>query len=207
MYPKVNQNVFIEVLHKEQSCRSIVADITVTEILISSPLDGSMIGELSEGTLLEVSFVANGNLYKFKTEVLGRKRDNILLYRIKKPLEKEVLRVQRREDFRVGTIQPAMINDHECTTINISSGGLLVSCQSNVVIEKDQLVSGTLKLPLQGREASEVAFTGEIKRIELLEEEGRKTVGIRFVQINQGDQTKILQFCFEKQRQQRLLQR
>lgn len=207
MYPKVNQNIFIEMLHKEQSCRSIVADITVTEILIGSPMDGSMIGELSEGALLEVSFVANGNLYKFKTEVLGRKRDNILLYRIKKPLEKDVLRVQRREDFRVGTIQPAMINGHECTTINISSGGMLVSCQRDVVIEKDQLVSGAIKLPLQGREASEVAFTGEIKRIELLEEEGRKTVGIRFVQINQGDQTKILQFCFEKQRQQRLLQR
>ncbi|ETI69355.1 flagellar brake protein [Neobacillus vireti] len=204
MYPKVNQNIIIDIKNHEQSCRSIIAEVEEHEILISFPMDRNIIGLFTEGTQLDIIFMADDHQYKFQTEIIGKKKDRIPLCRITKPQENEIIRIQRRENFRVNSHLRLMINEIKFNTINISSGGMLFSCGADVKLQEGEEVSGTLFVPnVQNKEAALIPFQGQIIRIHLLEQE-RKNVGMKFTKMDKKDQMKIVQHCFEKQRQIRL---
>ncbi|WP_043930482.1 flagellar brake protein [Bacillus sp. EB01] len=207
MFPKVNQNIFIDIVDQEHSCRSIIADITEKEVMISSPSDANVIGELVAGTPLRISFVTNDNQYRFGTEVLGVKKDAILLYRLKKPREQDVIKIQRREDFRVSASLPVTLNGQNCTSINISSGGILLSCSPQAELPTEEIFTGTFMLPSVNKVISKIDFDAQVIRTSPSEDGQRQTVALKFVHLGQSDQMKILQFCFEKQRQMRLKQR
>ncbi|MFJ7726541.1 flagellar brake protein [Neobacillus sp. NPDC097160] len=204
MYPKINQNIIIDIKYHDQSCRSIIAEVGEDDILISLPLDRNIIGLLTEGTKVDIIFMADDHQYKFHSEIIGKKKDNIPLCRITKPQEREIIRIQRRDNFRVNSNLRLIINENKLYTINISSGGLLLSCGVDVQLEKGEEVSGTLFVPnTQNKESSLIPFQGEIIRIHLQDQE-RKNVAMKFTKMDKKDQMKIVQHCFEKQRQMRL---
>jgi c-di-GMP-binding flagellar brake protein YcgR len=208
MYPKVNQNIVIDIKSHDQTCRSIIAEIGKNEILIPFPMDMNTIGLLTEGTQLTVVFMSGENQYKFKTEIIGRKKDKIALFRITKPQEKEIIKIQRRDNFRVNSNLPFLLNENKLNTINISVGGMLFFCGTDLQLLEGEEVSGTLAVPnTMNKEAEIIPFQGQIKRISLINEEDRKNVAMAFTMIEQRDQMKIIQYCFEKQRQMRLKSR
>jgi c-di-GMP-binding flagellar brake protein YcgR len=208
MYPKVNQNIVVNIRGLGKSCRSIVAEMGEKEILIVFPMDGNTIGLLPTGTSLDVTFMSNENQYKFRTEIIGRKKENIPLFRITKPQENEIARVQRRDNFRMNTNLRLVLNETELITINISAGGVLFSGGVDLQLQEGEVVSGTLFVPNpQNKVAEPITFQGQIKRINLIENQQRKNVGIKFTKLNPRDQTKIIQYCFEKQRQMHLKER
>ena len=202
MYPKVNQNIVINILSEGSICRSIVAEISESEILISQPMDGKMFG-MPRGTRLAISYTIGENKYKFEAFILGRKKDNIPLYRITKPKEKEISKIQRRENFRVPTSVPVKIGNMEVNTINISAGGMLLSCTRDSSYQVGEPLSGMILIP----ETTPIPFKGVIKRIIQREDTGLKQVGLQFTVLERKDETKIVQYCFEKQRQARLTER
>jgi c-di-GMP-binding flagellar brake protein YcgR len=208
LFPKVNQSIVINIKNENQSCRSIVAEVGEKEILISAPLDKNMIGLLPDGTLLDVTFIAGEHKYKFHTEIIGRKKENILLFRLTKPQQKEIIKVQYRENFRVNTNLRLVLNENELNTINISVGGLLFSSGVDLQLQKGDEIAGTLFIPnIINKELEAITFQGHIKRVTLINNEERKNVAVGFTKINQRDQMKITQYCFEKQRQLRLKER
>jgi c-di-GMP-binding flagellar brake protein YcgR len=205
MYPKVNQNIVIDIKGRDQWYRSIVAEVEEKEILISFPMD--MLG-LPDGTRLDITFTSDENQYKFQTEIIGSKRDKISLYRITKPQEKEIIRIQRRDNFRVNANLRAILNENELTTINLSAGGVLISCRLDIQLQEGEIVSGTLFVPTTAnKEPEPIIFKGLIKRINLIGNQERKNVGIGFTNLDKRDEMKIIQYCFEKQRQMRLKER
>lgn len=208
MYPKVNQHIFIDIISQEKSCRSIVSEIGEKEILIGFPMDGNIIGLLTDGTRLDITFMSGDDQFRFQTQIIGKKRENITLLRISKPQEKEIIRIQRRDNFRVNSNLRLMVNENELTIINISVGGVLFSTSVDFEPLVGEVISGILLLPnAQNKEQESIAFQGQIKRINLIETQERKNVAIAFTTLSQRDQMKIYQHCFEKQRQVRLKQR
>lgn len=175
MYPKVNQNIMIDIKSHGRTFRSIIAEVGEEEILISFPLDRKIIGLLPEGSLVDIIYMVDENQYKFLSKIIGRKTDTIPLCRISKPQEKEIIRIQRRDNFRVNSHLLLMINENRLYTINISAGGILFSCGLEMELQQGELVLGTLILPsIQGKDTAIIPFQGQIKRINVLKNLDRK---------------------------------
>jgi c-di-GMP-binding flagellar brake protein YcgR len=203
MYPKVNQNIIIEVGDQDQSWKSIVAEVRDKEILISFPSDLSSLGQLQIGTKIEVSYTLNDNKYAFITEIIGRKTENINLLILNKPEKKDISKLQLREDFRVNVNVPLFLKDKESKIINLSGGGLLCSCSPDLELNASEVVSVTISLPNFSREKdTTISFQCEVIRVVKVLE--RNQVALKFLDLNERDQKKIVQFCIEKQRQLRM---
>jgi c-di-GMP-binding flagellar brake protein YcgR len=208
MFPKVNQIIVIYIKSENYHCRSIVAEVRETEILIAFPMDINIIGMLTVGTQLDITFITGENKYKFKTEIIGKEKENILLYRITKPNEKEIIKIQLRENFRVNSNQLLKLDEKELKTINLSAGGVLFSTRMDHQLQMGEEVSGTLFLPnILNKELEPIPFQGKIIRINVIENEDRKNVAVEFTKVIKRDQSKIIQHCFEKQRQLRMTER
>ncbi|MEH7076568.1 flagellar brake protein [Neobacillus drentensis] len=199
MYPKVNQNIKIDIVDHGLSCRSNIAEVGDSEILISIPLDREIIGLLSIRSNLDISFITGENKYVFRTYIIGRTNDTIPLLRLAKPEEKEIEKIQQRENFRVNSNLRLIINGTELNTINISAGGALFSSQLDFSFREGEELAGTLLVPdIQSKDIVPISFKSKIIRI--MKSHERKHVAIEFTNIKRNDQIKIIQHCFEKQR-------
>ena len=195
----------IDIKSHNQTFRSIIAEVGEEEILISFPLDRKIIGLLPEGSLVDIIYMVDENQYKFLSKIIGRKTDTIPLCRISKPLEKEIIRIQRRDNFRVNSHLLLMINENRLYTINISAGGILFSCGLEMELQQGELVLGTLILPsIKRKDTAIIPFQGQIQRIHVLKNLDRKNIALKFTEMDNRDQMKIVQHCFERQRQSRL---
>jgi c-di-GMP-binding flagellar brake protein YcgR len=205
MFPKVNQNIMIEILSHELSCKSNIADIGEAEILISIPLNREIIGLLSLGTKLEITFSSGESKFQFTTEILGRTRENIPLLRLAKPKESDIIKIQQRENVRVNSNLRLIVDEHELHTINISAGGALFSSKSDFVIHEGEGLTGILYIPDErSKEPVPIPFESKVIRVTWMKEIGKNFVAIEFTSIKRPDQMKIIQHCFEKQRKMRL---
>jgi c-di-GMP-binding flagellar brake protein YcgR len=208
MYPKVNQNIFINLKGHDQSWKSIVAEIGEDEILIGIPMDRTIFGLLQNGTQTEVSYISDGKRYMFSSVIIGREVQNIIIAKLKKPKEIEIMQIQLREYFRVVANLRVILKEKESNTVNISAGGLLCSCDSSLPFKHGEVVSGTILVPNTTDEGiNTIPFQCEIIRVDLVKELERNQVALKFIKINQQDQQRILQYCFNKQRQMRLKER
>lgn len=204
MYPKVNQNIVIEINREEKTFKSIIAEVGVTEILIGFPMNLNVLGHLPIDTIIDISYLIGDNQYQFKSSIIGKRNDSIPLIVISKPNEKDIKKIQRRNNFRVKANLLVNVKDQEVTTVDISAGGLQLSCKENFELVYEEVVTGTLVIP---GETEDVTFQGIVRRVFKSDNEGRKNVAIAFTSLNQKDQAKITRFCFEKQRQMRLKSR
>lgn len=205
MYPKVNQNIMIDIMDYELSCRSNIAEIGQSEILISIPLDREIISLISVGIKLEISYLTGESKFQFTTEILGRTKDTIPLLRLAKPKENEIIKIQQRENVRVNSNLRLMIEENELHTINISAGGVLFSSKLDSSFYQGEEIAGTLFVPdARSKEIDSVPFKGKVIRVSLMREIERNYVALEFTSIKRPDQIKIIQHCFEKQRQIRL---
>ncbi|MED3563477.1 flagellar brake protein [Bacillus xiapuensis] len=209
MYPKVGQNIEILIKEHDHSCRSIIAEIGEHDILIAVPLNRNFIGMLTKGAEIDVLFLSEENQYKFKTEIIAKTKDEkIPLYRLIKPEQNDIVRIQRRENFRVNSHLRLVVDQKELTTINISAGGLLYSNGIDHDLKIGDEISGTLYIPnLQNKENEPIAFSGIIRRVSLIEKQQRTNIAVEFTQLMYRDQRKVIQHCFEKQRQMRLVEK
>lgn len=206
MYPKVNQQILIDIVQKGMAYRSIIAEYQDNEILIGIPMS-DRIGILPNGTEIEISYKLGDNLFRFSSEITGKKLDNIPLYRIQKPTEKKIYRIQRRENFRVNLHLKLLLLENEYTTVNVSAGGLLFSASGKLDLQEGQAITGQVLVPnvqVHDRDFEFITFHGEIKRIYQSEDKALTFVAVEFTEIDPNDQTVIVQSCFEQQRKMRL---
>jgi c-di-GMP-binding flagellar brake protein YcgR len=204
---KVNQNIVVNVEVEDQSFQSIVAEITDKEIFISLPLEGIVIRNLPVNTSISVYFSTGDNQYKFSSAIVGKISDNIPLYRIVKPQPKDMIKVQRRDNFRVKTNLSLKLNDHDLITLNISAGGLLCSCSKDLMLKINDSVKGILFLPpIENKAIDPIHFQGEIKRVSQMDHPDKMYVALEFGRLNDRDQMNLVQYCFYKQKQNRLIE-
>ncbi|MFH7818131.1 flagellar brake protein [Neobacillus thermocopriae] len=205
MYPKISQNIHIELKKVDMTCNSIVAEIRENEILIAFPMFRTITGHILEGDKLEISYLINENKYKFESQVIGKNNGDVPLLRISKPNENEIVRVQRRENFRVKANLPLIMNETTATTLDLSAGGLLFTCKSDIGLQEGSEIAGTLIVPSpHHNDSTPINFIGQVIRIQSNKEEGRKNIAVQFTKLDQKDEMKIIQYCNFKQRQNRL---
>lgn len=204
MYPKINQNIFLNIPHQDQSYRSIIAEIEENEILVGFPVEADLIGFLPDGTELEITYITDRSLYRFHTKIVGRKNDTIRMYRVLKPAENMIKKIQRRDNFRVFTNLKIVLKDLQLSTINLSAGGALCACNANASFKKGEIVTGTLFVPSANNKGIEpISFNAQVKRIDPSEHADINNVAVEFTSINQREQMKIVQYCFARQREMR----
>ncbi|NRD79399.1 flagellar brake domain-containing protein [Bacillus sp. BRMEA1] len=204
MYPKVGQNIQFKINNRDETWKSVVADIQDEEIFITFPTDRTILGSLLTGSPIEIIYASGESKYEFVTEILGKKIENILLVKIRKPKEEEIKKIQERENFRVNASLRLALKETKLSTVNISAGGLLCSCDMVEEFTIGEEVLGMVFVPDNSNdETTSVSFKGEIIRVDVLKEIGKKNIAVKFNSIETKDQQKILQYCFEKQRQNR----
>jgi c-di-GMP-binding flagellar brake protein YcgR len=205
---KVNQNIVVNVESEDQTFQSIVAEITEKEIFISMPLDGLVMRNLPVNTSISVYYSSDDNQYKFPSAIVGKISDNISLYRIVKPQPKDMVKIQRRDNFRVKTNLSLRLNEQEYTTLNISAGGLLFSCNKDLNFKIEDAVTGILVIPpIDNKAIDPIHFQGAVRRVSQNDDPNKIYVALEFVRLNDRDQMNLVQYCFYKQKQNRLIQK
>jgi c-di-GMP-binding flagellar brake protein YcgR len=205
---KVNQNIVVNVESEDQSFQSVVAEITEKEIFISMPLDGLVMRNLSVNTSIIVYYSSDDNQYKFPSAIVGKISDNISLYRIVKPQPKDMVKIQRRDNFRVKTNLSLRLNEQEYTTLNISAGGLLFSCNKDLNFKIGDAVTGILVIPpIDNKAIDPIHFQGAVRRVSQNDDPNKIYVALEFIRLNDRDQMNLVQYCFYKQKQNRLTQK
>jgi c-di-GMP-binding flagellar brake protein YcgR len=205
---KVNQNIVVNVESEDQTFQSVVAEITEKEIFISMPLDGLVMRNLPVNTSISVYYSSDDNQYKFPSAIVGKISDNISLYRIVKPQPKDMVKIQRRDNFRVKTNLSLRLNEQEYTTLNISAGGLLFSCNKDLNFKIEDAVTGILVIPpIDNKAIDPIHFQGAVRRVSQNDDPNKIYVALEFVRLNDRDQMNLVQYCFYKQKQNRLIQK
>lgn len=198
----------MNVVNRNQPSKSLIADIGEEEMLIALPMNTDLIGFLTTGSKVEITFIIDDKKYKFITKVIGRTKDKIPLFRVVKPLEENIFRIQMRENFRVNANLKVVLNNTEQNTVNISVGGLLCSCNQDFEIKARDEVSGTLFVPNpESKNLESVQFKAEVIRVTQVPKAERINVAMKFIDLESGSHPKILQYCFEKQRQELMVAR
>ena len=157
---------------------------------------------LAGGELVHVIFIRPDALYSFRTRVKGVDTANKIAYLERR--DQDVRRIQRRQYFRVyvrvrvvarliddGRLRRAVSVEEPAEAENLSGGGLLLKVRSRYSI--GDLISIQIFLP-DGK--SPLEAVGKIVRVqsEPKEEHLPAHYGVKFVQIDERDRSRIIAF-------------
>ena len=204
---KVNKK--LEVLVDERYFNSNIQDITEDYIAISIPINAGEYVPLSKGTMIDVIYYEDENIYKFKSLVIGRKFENIPILLISKPAE--IKKIQRRRYVRVPLISivkyinlkseprtnPSTINPSEYSKallVDLSGGGMKVKVPEQIKLNDYLLVSLTIN-------KEDILIVGRAMRI-LKEDDGRFICGLSLNFLDNLTREKIIKYIFQLMREQ-----
>lgn len=203
-------NKKLEILFEDGAIgKSIIQEIDEDYLYLGIPMNEGMYYPLNRGDLVEGYYTDDkGNIYKFKSEVVGRKHDKIPLIIINIPTE--VHKVQRRRYVRVDyvtEISYALLKDYSEETkknilqgefikgysLDISGGGMRAKISSEVKLGDHIMVS----VPI---ESYEFVSLCKVTRIERDQESKLFICGLAFKDMDGRTREKIIEFIFKAMR-------
>lgn len=211
MLPKINQTMYIQPVMElaetpPVTLRSRVADMDANSIFIEVPLDEKSRryyrAEPGE-TLQFYFFTAEGVKHLFTTQVTGFRKDSVKLVSIRKPNLDEITKDQRRSFLRVeANLELAVrLSDRlkfVAVTEDVGGGGVSFLCDRNWPIVSNTVLSCWLLLTYKGGSIAHASFEGEVVRV-LPVDPDKHLVMMRFKEIADSDQQKVIRYCFERQ--------
>ncbi|MGB9792047.1 MAG: flagellar brake protein [Thermacetogeniaceae bacterium] len=207
---KINKRVeiIIEKSYYAGSYPSRVEEILPDAIVLAAPLKRGVVVPLRVGDTIKVNFYGKTGGYSFTTKVTATSYKKIPLIAVEKP--QEFTKIQRRSYIRVPARIPVrftLLDDQKqptdlnssSETIDISGGG--VALLSSTPIPCGSYLEMELDVPRKGT----IRVLGKVARTEEKKTEYGKTtlLGISFVEIDESDRDKIIQYVFEIQREMR----
>src|SRR5690625_3155428 len=151
----------------------------------------------------------DGVVYEFPTKLIGRKTDKIPMLELELPKKHMIKKIQRRAFVRVDVIKDVTIipaeEDAEAvmtSIVNISGGGMCLVVPDNIQIEVDDIFTCQFVIP-SPKEKESIEAECQVVRMDKDMERNHEKAFIHFLHINETDRTKIVQFCFRKQLEQR----
>lgn len=163
----------------------------------------------TSGTELEVSFAGDDNaVYNFQTSILRKEMlSDIPALVLTHP--KTVRRVQRREHVRVEAALDIAIHheDREAftsVTKDISAGGVAVLMPRDRKLSIDSSVNIYIVLPLEMGEVTYIE--SEMRVIREVYQSKVPIVSMQFVDLQSRFREQIMQYCFKKQREERIIE-
>jgi c-di-GMP-binding flagellar brake protein YcgR len=159
-----------------------------------------------DGTQFKASFVdKERNVYTFRTELLGRKIENIPVLMITSPKEEEIHKIQRREFVRVETmIDTSVVNQNDAyppfnsVILDLSAGGMLLSLPVVHSVKSEDQLNCLVVFPMQSGEKLYLDLDCTVLRV-FDGAGGRQKASLQFGEITQRDRQHIIRFCFEQQ--------
>lgn len=211
MLPKINQTMYIQPVREQEAAqavtlRSRVADLDASRIYIEVPLDEKSRRyyrcELGE-TLQLYFFTAEGVKHLFQTEVTGFRKDGVPLVAVRKPEPEEITKDQRRSFLRVEANLELAVNLGDrikfvAVTEDVGGGGVSFTCERRLPIVPNTELNCWLLLGYKSGSIAHAAFLGEVVRVMPIEPD-KHLVMVRFKEILDSDQQKIIRYCFERQ--------
>lgn len=211
MFPKINQTTYMQRLtdrdpESAATLRSRVADLDDKSIWLEIPLDEKtrryyrpQIGEPFQ----MFYFTQEGVKHVFQTSVTNIRKDVVTLFSVRKPEADEIQREQRRSFLRVeAQLELAVrIGDKvrfTAITDDVGGGGLSFRTDRKWPMEPGAALSCWLLLNYRNGNLAHAAFEGEVVRVMPVEPD-KNLVMMRFSDIQDAEQQKIIRFCFERQ--------
>ncbi|MFC3745824.1 flagellar brake protein [Paenibacillus sp. GCM10012306] len=211
MYPKINDNLYIQVassdaVEAEIEYRSRIAETEDEAFWIEIPMqEGSgRLKKLTIGDELSVYFMTEGGIKNyFYTHVVGFKEDVIRMVRVRKPAQESIFKIQRRSFLRVTAelelaVKTSSGSRFLVRTEDVGGGGTSFLTDAKVKLEVEDRLSCWLLVPYRNGTSEHVNFEGEVVRIKTLEN-GRSLAMLKFAAISDTERQKIIRYCFERQ--------
>lgn len=202
-------NKKLEILVDEKYYNTNIQDLTEEYIAISIPINAGQYVPLSKGTIMDVIYYEEENLYKFKSSVIGRKFENIPILLISKP--KEIIKIQRRKYVRVPLLKaakyvnlknkpktnPKDIEKSEylrAVLVDLSGGGMKVRVSEEIKMNDFILLDLVVN-------KEDILIVGQAKRIQR-DDEGRFVCGLSFEFLDSPTRERIIKYTFQLMREQ-----
>jgi len=206
--PKINQMLYIQTETDSEpvTLRSRVADMDDQTIYIEIPLNekSRSLYRASIGEKLQVYyFTQDGVKHLFESDVLGFRKESVSLLSIRKPDPDGIIKEQRRSYLRVEANLEIGVRIGEklrfvAVTEDIGGGGASFLCERRWPIVPNVVLSCWLLLSYRDGSIAHAKFEGEVVRV-LSVEPDKHLVMLRFLDITESDQQKIIRYCFERQ--------
>jgi c-di-GMP-binding flagellar brake protein YcgR len=211
--PKINQMMYIQIFTGTENgegtpstLRSRIADLDDKNIYIEIPLDekskkyyNSQLGEQFQVFF----FTTEGVKHLFTSTVTGFRKDIVSLVAIRKPKLEEITKDQRRSFLRVeANLELAVKIENMlrfvAITEDVGGGGVSFTCERNWLIAPKMVITCWLLLGYKDGSMAHSKFEGEVVRV-LPVEPDKHLIMMRFQEIGDSDQQKIIRYCFERQ--------
>ncbi|MBW4849888.1 flagellar brake domain-containing protein [Bacillus safensis] len=188
-----------------KTAKSKILENNNDDICINYPADketGRTI-YLNQQTEITVFFFDENQIpYKCKSEVIGKRKEDIPMIVISIPPKEKMIRLQRREYLRVDTMIKATImqTDEEpfdTFIVNISAGGVAISVPEGVSLKDYGEVATEFELPL--KEPVKIKAVAEMNRLYQDEQSGKTRAIMEFSEITNDHQQHIMKYCFQQQ--------
>lgn len=211
MLPKINQTTYLQLMpildpESAPTFRSRVADLDERAIWLEIPLDekSRQYHRPQPGEQMRLFyFTQDGVKHAFETTVTGIRKDTVTLFSVRRPEPDAIEREQRRSYLRVeAQLELAVrIGDKvrfTAITDDVGGGGLSFRTARTWPLEPGGILSCWLLLNFRNGSIGHVKFEGEVVRVMPVEPD-RHLVMMRFKEIQDAEQQKIIRFCFERQ--------
>lgn len=204
---RINQLIEVSVDEDDSEYHGLASRIEGIErdsFHISVPTHRGNVLPLSLGTRLIISVIHRGDVYRFGSVVIGRKRDPIPMLTIRKP--ESLSKIQRRHWVRLAAVVDIyyyvddgtqISEEYRGQSIDISGGGLLL-------LTTHELVAGyhlMMRLDVPGQES--VLCKGQVLRTinEASTGKNYQKAAVEFYEISERSRDRIIKFIFDKQRE------
>jgi len=209
--PKINQTTYLQILpdsdpETSSTLRTRVADLDDESIWLEIPLDEKtrryyrpQVGE----RFRMFYFTKEGVKHLFETSVTAVKKDAVTIFSVRKPLPEAVKREQRRSFLRVEAQLELAVRMGDkvrftALTDDVGGGGLSFRTDRKWPMVPGAALSCWLLLNYRNGNLAHAKFDGEIVRVMPVEPD-KHLVMMRFQDIQDSEQQKIIRFCFERQ--------
>jgi c-di-GMP-binding flagellar brake protein YcgR len=186
--------------------KSRIADIVHDQIIMEIPMEEKTgkYKRLEVGQPLRGHFFSDDGVKSyFESEVIGFTEDVITLAVIRKPDPSTIKREQKRAYLRVPAkleLAVKLGDDIQFlgVTEDIGGGGISFVCDDHIPVMIGSILSCWMLIHYKNNAIEHVQFKGEVVRVKELEEE-TQLVMMKFIDIVETEQQKVIRYVFEKQ--------
>lgn len=210
MLPSVNDMLYILPSSSQDRIeyKARVSELDEEHIWIEIPLQEKTgkYGLFPEGEMIEVTFnTQDGTKGLFLTKVSGKRDDGIRMLSILKPNPDHVSKMQRRSFLRVDAKLEVAVRTENGTRIvvhseDISGGGASIIVENKWALQQGQHLECWAVIPQKNEELEYITFVAEIVRVQERNDK-YSVIMLKFTDIQETAQQKIVRFCFDRQLQ------
>ncbi|MDU0069783.1 MULTISPECIES: flagellar brake protein [Bacillus] len=155
-------------------------------------------------TIAMIHFVnKQQDLYKFTSVIQGRDICNdIPILNICLPEEDQMIRIQRRQFFRVNATIPVTDGSgsmFKTYTANISAGGAALIIEETQKHKPEEDLNLSISLPNKGHDETVIDVHAQVKRTYLDRRTNKLIMTVEFIMMNEHDKQTLVQYCIKCQ--------